>query len=59
VSKAAAFRQVDVTRAIRGAEAAGQVVSSVKIEGDGTIVVVLGSGVTFERRNPLDRLLEQ
>jgi hypothetical protein len=36
----ARFRQDDVTRALRGAEAAGRKVRHTKIEPDGTIVLV-------------------
>ena len=36
---AAAFRQADVTRAMRGAQAAGMQVTRVEIEPDGKIVV--------------------
>ncbi len=37
------FRQVDVTRALKGAVAAGIVVKRVEIERDGKIVVVTGT----------------
>lgn len=57
MSRASAFRQADLTRAIRGALAAGQKVASAKIDKDGSIVVLFGEGAPSQRQNPLDRLL--
>lgn len=57
MTKAAAFRQADLTRAIKAAVAAGQIVASAKIDKDGAIVVLFGDGAQSQRRNPLDRLL--
>jgi hypothetical protein len=40
--KPCAFRQSDVTRAVRAAEAAGQKVARIEIDKDGKIVIVIG-----------------
>jgi hypothetical protein len=44
----AAFRQVDVTRAVRGATAAGLHVSSIKIGPDGGIEILTGGAPRVE-----------
>jgi hypothetical protein len=54
----AAFKQADVTRALRAAKAAGLKLSGYKIDVDGAIVVTLADGMSPVGRNPLDRLLE-
>ena len=45
---AAAFRQVDVTRAVRGAAAAGLRVSGIKIGPDGGIEILTGDAPSVE-----------
>ncbi len=51
----AAFRQADVTRAVKAAEAAGLRVSRIVINDNG-IEVVIGEPEGRARKNPLDRL---
>lgn len=41
MSTQATFRQSDVTRAVKAVEASGRHVASVRVERDGTIVVIL------------------
>jgi hypothetical protein len=55
MTKPARFSQTDITRAIKGVEAAGLRVSSVDIQGDRIVVLVAGQDVAA-RKNPLDRL---
>jgi hypothetical protein len=55
VTKPARFSQTDITRAIKGVEAAGLRVSSVDIQGDRIVVLVAGQDVAA-RKNPLDRI---
>jgi hypothetical protein len=42
--RASAFRQIDVSRACRGAAAAGVEISKVEIDTDGKIVIVARNG---------------
>jgi len=53
----ATFRQQDVTRAFRAAQAAGVKVARVEIDRDGKIVIVLAGDLEHERReeNSWDR----
>ena len=51
----AAFRQDDLTRAVRGVEAAGLKVARVEVE-QGRIVVVVDEAAAANKKNPLDRL---
>ncbi len=53
----ATFRQQDVTRAFRAAQAAGVKVARVEIDRDGKIVIVLADDLEHERReeNSWDR----
>ena len=53
----AIFRQQDVTRAFRAAQAAGVKVARVEIDRDGKIVIVLADDLEHERReeNSWDR----
>lgn len=54
------WRQVDLTRFIRGARNAGFDVGSVDIGGDGTITLSsTTSRAAADKVNPLDRLLKQ
>lgn len=56
--RAARFKQVDVTRAVRGAREAGLIIAAGQIDERGIIVVsaaVPGQKITAD--NPLDRLL--
>jgi hypothetical protein len=48
------FRQVDISRAVKGATAAGLVVGRVEIDQDGKIVIVSGEGRPIETTTPLD-----
>jgi hypothetical protein len=41
MSRAATFRQLDITRALRAADAAGREVRRVEIDRDGKIVLVM------------------
>ena len=56
MSRAARFKQADVTRALRGANAAGMKPSGYKITPSGEIVVMLGDD-TSEPRNSFDTLM--
>jgi hypothetical protein len=59
VSNKARFTQADVTRAVKGWQAAGMEVAQVEITVDGTIIV---SGPGDHRRggpNPLDRIFQR
>ncbi|RWC90052.1 MAG: hypothetical protein EOS32_28810 [Mesorhizobium sp.] len=53
-ARAAPFRQVDVTRAIKAAASAGMKVGRVEIDATGRIVVV-AAGQTPEPANDLDK----
>ncbi len=55
MTRPARFSQTDITRAIKGVEAAGLRVASVDIQGDRIVVLVAGQDVAA-RKNPLDRL---
>lgn len=55
----AAFRQIDVTRALRAARAAGLIVSGYVVEADGKIVVQTGGGNAPESAGPLDRWMKE
>ena len=57
-----AFHQRDVTKAVKGARAAGLDVTGVKITSDGTITVQIGKSEQvavreYAERNPWDELL--
>lgn len=58
MTRRAAFQQSDVTRAVKGCEAAGITVGTVTIAPDGTIMVYAKGAELAPRVNPLDRLLE-
>lgn len=49
------FAQRDVTRALRGAVAAGVTVKRVEINSEGTIVVVIGESAKEAEEQELDR----
>ena len=54
------FRQREITRSIKAAEAAGKKVDRVEIETDGKIVVHLGTGCDSPKKiSDADALLEQ
>lgn len=55
MTKPARFSQTDITRAIKGVEAAGLRVAGVDIQGDRIVVMIAGQD-NAARRNPLDRL---
>jgi len=48
------FRQADISRAVKGATAAGLVIGRVEIDQDGKIVIVSGEGRPKETATPLD-----
>jgi hypothetical protein len=47
------FKQTDVARAIRGAQAAGVNITGVKIDTDGQITVLIGPGGTAVEKSEL------
>jgi hypothetical protein len=49
-----AVRQIQITRAVKAAQAAGLTVTRVEIDRDGKIVVVSGKGEQQETLTPLD-----
>ena len=53
------FKQRDVTRALRGAKAAGIEVGRFEIGADGRIVVILAGGTPSEPVDDLDRELAE
>lgn len=55
----ARFTQSDITRALRGAQAAGLDVAGVVIEPNGSIVVVAQGSGLIGGPNPLDRIFER
>ncbi len=55
MTKPARFSQTDITRAIKGVEAAGLRVARVEIQGDRIVVLAAGQD-NSTRRNPLDKL---
>lgn len=60
MTKPAAFRQADLTRAIKAMEKAGVRVCGATIRPDGTITLLTGDKeVANDWRNPLDRVLLQ
>ena len=54
MNKHTAFKQIDVTRAAKGALAAGLPVGRVEIDPDGKIVVVIGSSQEQAEKNDWD-----
>ncbi len=57
MTKPAAFRQDDLTRALKGAAAAGVQVAKIELEPGGKIVIFTGSSQPGESGgNPLDRV---
>lgn len=48
------FRQIDIERALKGAQAAGATDVRVEIEPNGKLVVVTGSAARFIDRNSFD-----
>ena len=57
VSRRAAFNQADITRAVKGCQAAGIAVGTVTVTPAGEIVIYAAGGESAPRPNPLDRLL--
>ena len=57
--RAASFRQADITRAVKGALAAGLSVGRVEVGGDGRIVIVAAPEIDLQTRNgnPWDKVL--
>ena len=54
-----AFKQTDVTRAIKAAEAAGKEVARVEIDRDGKIVIVVGKQEMPKVETDVDRWLQE
>jgi hypothetical protein len=59
VKRQVAFKQADVTRAIKGAIAAGMKVARAEIDQSGRIVVVSPSEETTKPANDLDKWLAE
>lgn len=59
MSRRAAFKQAGVTRALRGAVAAGLRPSACSIAADGSIKLEFSEVALEGLRNPLDRVLGQ
>lgn len=57
MTRKASFNQADVTRAVRGAQAAGITVGTVRISPDGVIEVYSQQAAQPQRLNSLDRVL--
>ena len=57
-SRPTVFKQVDVTRAVKGAVAAGLTVGRVEIDQHSGKIVIFSTGTTTDHsENPCDRLL--
>jgi hypothetical protein len=54
-----AFRQTDVTRAIKAAVAAGVEIGRVEVDKDGRIVVIPKGACAAPEPNPWDRAIEE
>ena len=59
VSARAAFKQADLTRAVKALAKAGLSVAGAKIAPDGSITVLTGIEPANDAGNPLDRILPQ
>jgi hypothetical protein len=57
-NRPAQFKQADVTRAVKGAVAAGLSVGRVEIDRDGKIIVIAQGSLSATTANPCDRLLK-
>jgi hypothetical protein len=57
-SRAARFKQSDLTRALRAAVAAGMKPSGYRIDASGEIHVTLGDGLPKGTANPWDEVLQ-
>ena len=51
------FRQSDVTRAVKGAEAAGMHIGRIEIDPNGKIVILSEAAAPSARDNPWDEVL--
>ena len=58
MSSAARFKQIDVSRAVRGVEAAGIRVGSVQIDPNGRIVILSAASVPLQGANSWDEVLK-
>ena len=56
-NRPATFKQVDVTRAVKGAVAAGLAVARVEVDRTGKIVIFSAGSGADDAVNPCDRLL--
>lgn len=56
---AATFKQSDLTRALKGAKAAGVAVARVEVGTDGKIIIVVGEPAPGDAPNELDRELKE
>ena len=60
MTRPARFSSADLTRAVNAMRKAGCCVAGAKIEPDGSITVLTGTGeAANDRRNPLDRVLSR
>lgn len=57
MSRAARFRQADLTRAVKGARASGLSVQRVEIDPNGKIVILFGVGPAATGGNEWDEVL--
>lgn len=57
MSRRAAFKQADATRALRAAVAAGLTPTECSIDASGTIRLVFSNSAPSGSANPLDRIL--
>ena len=55
--RSARFKQADLTRAVKGVEAAGIRVGRIEIDANGKIVIIAESAVPRKGSNSLDRFL--
>jgi hypothetical protein len=53
------FTSADLERAVKAVRKAGERVAGAKIELDGSITVLTGTGQAANDRNPLDRILSR
>jgi hypothetical protein len=53
------FTSADLERAVKAVRKAGCLVAGAKIEPDGSITVLTGTGSAANDRNPLDRILSR
>jgi hypothetical protein len=59
MTRAARFKQSDLTRAAKALERAGLQIAGAKINPDGSITVLTGEPTAANDSNPLDRVLRR